>query len=214
MIDHNAGGDFPAIFDSTSNLTLHRRNNLQSLTLGAARRQSVTVQEQAPSDGAVKQADAVWHFVMPVGEPSPGLGDALVDDTGGRWTIIEIRELPALGRWKCKTRELSVAFGCGDRVDIQRAIWEDNGSGPVFVGWADIVTALPAKIQPVDTKVDSTVVPPATVAKFHITLSESVNMKADDRFLAEDGTIYTLQSYEQSDRIDVLPFAVVLRQNS
>ncbi len=213
IIDHNAATDFSDIIDGTESLVLRRQNNLQSVSIIAARRQSVVTQEAVPSGGAAQQADAVWHFPLPVGELAPKLGDALVDGQGGRWTILEIRELPSLGRWKCETRELSVAYGCVDRVDIERAVWGDIGSGPEIVAWVYAFTALPVKIQPEDMKVVAGSVPTVTNSRFHIILSESILLEPDDRFLAEDGTIYTLESYEQTDRIDALPIAKVLRQD-
>lgn len=210
--DFNAVGDFETVVDGTESVVLRRRDQLQSVTIGVARRQSVVAQEAVPSGGAVQQADTVWHVPMPAGESAPKLGDVLVDAIGSRWTILETRELPTLGRWKCDTRELSVAYGCVDRVDIERAIWEDNGSGPEIVGWAYAFTAIPVKIQPEKMLVDAASTPIVGDSQFHIILSESIPLEPDDRFVAEDGSIYTLQSYEQADRIDALPIAKVLRQ--
>jgi len=211
-IEISAENDFKDLIDGNESVVLRRRDSLQSVTIDVARRQSVVAQEALPSGGAVRQADTVWHVPLPTGESAPQLGDVLVDAEGRRWTILKTRELPTLSRWKCDTRELSIAYGCDDRVDIERAVWDDLGSGPEIVGWVYVRTALPVKIQPDEMLVDTVAVPWEADSKFDIVLSESIPLEPDDRFVAEDGTIYGLESYEQAERIDALPIARVLRQ--
>ena len=208
----NVVDDFQDVVDNTEAVVLNRRDSSQNVAIDAARQQSIVTQESRPSDGAVRQADAVWHLPMPEGESAPQLGDVLIDAEGRRWTVLETRELPALGRWKCETRELSIAFGCVDRVDIERAMWDDLGSGPEIVGWVYVRTSLPVKIQPQEMTVDTSSTPWEAEADFEIILSQSIALEPGDRFVAEDGTIYALQAYKQTECIDALPIAKVLRE--
>ncbi|NOY30808.1 MAG: hypothetical protein GXP28_11760 [Planctomycetes bacterium] len=98
-------------------------------------------------------------------------------------------------------------------MDVERAVWGDLGSGPEIVDWVYAFTALPVKIQPEEIVVDDSLDPPVTKSFFHIHLSESILLEPDDRLVAEDGTVYLLQSYEGAERIDRLPVAKVLRKD-
>jgi len=214
-VDIDAQNDFAQLADGLETATLRRKDTNNSAAISAARRFDVVAQEATPSDGAARQADAIWHFQLPTGETAPAVGDVVVDQLGSRWTILEVHEFSLLGRWKCVTRELSVAFSCLDRVDIERAVWGDLGAGPVIVDWIYVRTAMPVKIQPEGLViVDGNVTPPVWQAQFQIILSESVALEADDRFVAEDGTVYRLQSYAQAERIDALPMAKVWRDDT
>jgi hypothetical protein len=210
--DLNAETDFAQLVDGLESIELLRRNNADTLAISAARRLETISREANPSDGLVQQADAVWHLQMPTGESAPKIGDVFLDSNAGRWTILERQELSLLGRWRCETRDLSVAFGCQDRVDVERAVWDDLGSGPEIVDWVYAFTALPVKIQPDEIVVDTSD-PPVTKSFFQIIFSQSILLQPDDRFVAEDGTVYLLQSYEGAERIDRLPVAKVLRKD-
>ncbi len=121
--DINAESDFTTFFEGLEIASLRRSQSLDTVAISAARKQDSTLREASPSDGFVQQADAVWHIAMPSGETAPRIGDIVLDSTGGCWTVLESKELPLLGRWKCETRNLSVSYGCIDRVDIERAVW-------------------------------------------------------------------------------------------
>lgn len=204
--------DFADLSDGLESVELRRLQSAERVTVDIARRIGAAMREATPGGGFVRQADAVWHLQMPGDERAPGPGDVVVDGIGGHWTILIANELPLLGRWKCETRDLSVAYGCLNRVDVERAVWGDLGSGPEIVDWVYAFTALPVRIQPDEIIVDDTSDPPASHYFFEITLSESIALEAGDRFVAEDGAVYLLQSYEGAERIDRLPVARVLRQ--
>jgi len=210
--DINAETDFAQLVDGLESIELLRRSKAETVAISAARRQEAISREANPSDGLVQQADVVWHFQMPTGASAPKIGEVLLDGSAGRWTILERQEFSLLGRWRCETRDLSVAYGCQDRVDVERAVWGDLGSGPEIVDWVYAFTALPVKIQPEEIVVDTSD-PPVTKSFFQIILSESILLQPDDRFVAEDGTVYLLQSYEGAERIDRLPVAKVLRKD-
>jgi hypothetical protein len=211
-IELDASNDFAQCMDGLESVTLRRRDSGETLALSAALRRRTTTQEAEPSGGAARQADAVWHVQMPAEEAPPQLGDVLIDAAGIRWTILEVEPERLLGRWKCTARNLSVAFGLDDRVDIQRAEWGDLGEGPVIVDWNFVATAVPVRIQPEETVVSGLLDAPTSVARFTIILGEPFPLGPDDRFVAADGAIYRLESIEQVDRLDVLPVARVVRK--
>ena len=213
-IELNVTTDMEVLVDGTENITLQRRHSLQKLAITSARRQRQITQEATPSAGAAQQTDCTWHFSLPPGEAAPQLGDVLIDGKDTRWTILEVRELTRLGRWKCQTRNLAVAFVCEDRVDIQRPLWEDLGAGPEIVRWIDIGIALPVKIQPISMVPDNNVAPTTAEQTYRIILSEALDLEPGDRFVGETGETYTLQAYILSERLEVLPIAEVVRDET
>ena len=203
--------EFAQWADGLENVTLRRRDSGETVAIAVALRRDVLAQEAEPSGGAAGQSDAVWHLQTPAGEAPPELGDVVIDAGDRHWTIQQIEELTLLGRWKCAARELRVAFGCVDRVDVQRAVWNDIGNGPEIVSWSYVYTALPVRIQPDETVVSDTSNAPTSTLRFQIILGEPFPLQPDDRFVDVDGSIYRLESLQQADRIDVLPIARVVR---
>jgi hypothetical protein len=203
--------DFAQWADALENVTLRRRDSGETVAIAVALRRDIVAREAEPSGGVAGQTDAVWHLQPPASESPPELGDVVIDARDHHWTIQQTEELPLLGRWKCSARELRVAFGCVDRVDVQRADWDDLGNGPEIVGWDYVYTALPVRIQSDETVVSNTTVAPTSTLRFTIILGEAFPLQSDDRFVATDGAIYRLESIEQADRIDVLPIARVVR---
>ncbi len=210
-VELDPSGEFAQWADGLENVTLRRRDSGETVAITVALRRDVVAQEAELSGGAALQTDEVWHLQLPAGESPPELGDVVIDARDHHWTIQQTEELPLLGRWKCAARELRVAFGCVDHVDVQRAVWDDLGNGPEIVGWSYVYTALPVKIQPEETLVSDTSIAPTSTLRFHIILGEAFPLEPDDRFVAADGAIYRLESIEQADRIDVLPIAKVVR---
>ena len=210
-VELDPSDEFAQWADGLENVTLRRRDSGETVAITVALRRDVVAQEAEPSGGAARQTDAVWHLQLPAGESPPELGDIVIDARDYHWTIQQTEELSLLGRWKCAARELRVAFGCVDRVDVQRAVWDDLGNGPEIVGWSYVYTALPVKIQPEETLVSDTSSTPTSILRFHIILGEAFPLEPDDRFVAADGAIYRLESLQQADRIDVLPIAQVVR---
>jgi len=203
--------DFAEITDALESVELERHDSGQTVEALAAWRQEEDTRETEPSGGVALAADAVWHVQL-VNNAVPYVGDVLVDVAGNRWTILIAEALPLLKRWKCSTRELRIAACCHDLVDLQRPVWEDNGSGPEIVGWNDVATTVPARIQPDVVQVSEGSDPPEGTTYFRIVLGEQLPILPGDRIVDDVGTIYWLVTYEQSHRIDTLPVAHVWRE--
>jgi len=133
MSKNNWKNDFAEFVDNLETVALRRRNSTKELVVETAYRHQTGAQEAVPSGGAALQVDTLWHLQLPSGETDPQIGDIVIDQQANRWTILETELLAMLGRWKCASRELRIAYGCHDRVDIERPIWGDNGSGPEIV---------------------------------------------------------------------------------
>ena len=172
-VDFDPGADFAESVDGLEAVSLRRIQSGEVVPVSAALRREVTTEEAEPSGGAARQTDAVWHLQLPTGAQAPELGDTVIDPSSNHWTILQIEEFALLSRWKCETRELRVAFCCDDRVDVERAVWDDLGSGPEIVDWTFVYTALPVKIQPDETVVSDTSNMPTSTARFKIILGDS-----------------------------------------
>ncbi len=212
MTKLNVEYDFAEFADNLESVTFRRRGSTQETVVETAIRHRGVTQEMEPSNGAVLQADAVWHLQLSTGEVAPQLGDVVIDQHKNRWTILQTEELTMLGRWKCASRELRIAFGCHDRVDIERPVWGDIGNGPEIIDWSYVCMALPVKIQLDEMILDTSTTPPTKQLLFDVFLSETIALEPDDRLTNEDGTSYRLQSLQQAERIDALPIAKVVRE--
>ena len=63
-------------------------------------------------------------------------------------------------------RNLRVLYQLNDRIEVQRAVWEDPGSGPEIVDWLTVRAAVPARIQPERVEVDTDATPPTSTATY------------------------------------------------
>lgn len=214
MTKLNLADDFAVLVDGLEDVTLRRRNSTTEIEIENAWRHLPKTQAATSSEGAAVQADVVWHLQLPMGVTAPQLGDVVVDQQESRWTILETEELVKLGRWKCVARELRLAYGCSDRVDIDRPVWGDTGSGPEIVDWTPICAALPVSIRLDEMVLDTLTTPPTKQLFYQIVLSEMIALEPDDRLTAEDGKSYRLQSLQQAERIDALPIVVALGEAS
>ncbi len=130
--------DFSTIADGLETVTLLRRETPggPGETIVHALRRAMGVAEvigenrrNVESDGRYTAADVSWSLPAAELASPPRLGDVLQDGAGRRWTILDVR-LVALGaRWRCFTRELSIAFGLEDLIDILKAETTQNESG-------------------------------------------------------------------------------------
>ncbi|MEQ8211968.1 MAG: hypothetical protein RH917_19375 [Lacipirellulaceae bacterium] len=212
MIDLNLEVDFAVVVDYLEPVTLVRPNSTEPTAIVSARRYSKVTSEAQPSGGAVTAADARWQFVLPEAAASPACADALVDGLGHRWTILSLKRLDTVGLWECETRELRVAYGLSDRVDVERAVWVDNGGELEIESWNYVATAIPVRIQPVETIVDRTATPPTSTTRLEVIFGGSLELEPEDRLVGEDGTIFWIERVDQAERIDVLPVVTVVRE--
>jgi hypothetical protein len=157
----------------------------------------------------VAQSDVVWQFHWGPGFDLPRIGDTIIDAANDCWTILSIEERVANTRLRCVTRNLQIVHQLLDRVDIQIAIWEDSGGGPEIVGWTVLRSAVPARIQPIQTTIDNAVDPPTSAATFRIMLADDIPLDHNHRLVGSDGTTFQLLDYSKAERIDTLPVATV-----
>jgi hypothetical protein len=207
----NIADDFATVIDGAEPITLKRRDSAATIPIEKAWRFSALTREPEPSGGHVAQADVVWQFPWDDASGPPRLGDALIDAAGDCFTILSVESLVSKTRLRCATRNLSIVHQLNDRVDVQKAIWEDTGSGLEIVGWTTIHSAVAARIQPTHMAIDGTTTPPTATATYRIVLGEQLAVDATLRFVDPEGSVYQLIELTQPQRIDALPVATVYK---
>lgn len=207
MTELDLTSDFDLLSDHLESVTLRRRGSASETRIESAYRQRTTTQQAEPGDAVASQSDATWHLQAVTNEDAPQVGDIIIDQHRNHWTVLEIQHLHLLGRWRCETRELRLAYGCHQRVDVQRAVWGDIGSGPEITDWKDVYAAVPVSIRLVEMRLNSATSPPLKEMIYEIILSESLDLEPNDRLIDDRGNVYRLESHSQAEDIGSLPVA-------
>jgi hypothetical protein len=208
-IEFNIAEDFATILDGAESITLKRRASATTIAVPTAWRFSSIAGAAEPGVADVVQSDVVWQFPWPAAEEKPHVGDLLIDAADDGWTILSVEVRGNHSRLRCVARNLRIAQELNNRVDIQQAIWEDSGSGPEIVGWTTLLAAVPARLQPHRTLVDATADPPTSTSTWRVLLGDDTPLDHNHRLVDPDGVAYRILEFTQSERIDVLPTAVV-----
>jgi hypothetical protein len=205
--------DLASVADGIEAVTLLRRGRTPGdagTVIAHALRRAVTageaaivnsgdVRKQVPSGGRQLSDDLVWH--LPVAElpDAPQLGDAIRDGDGRRWTILSVKRATLGARWRCETRDLSIAVGLDDTISVQRMV----GSLPDAT-WRTWRTGVRARIQPVRTIIDSASETPSTTTRYRIFVEENIELDHTCRIRGPDGTIYTVTGAVGAEQIGEL----------
>ena len=176
-----------------------------------AKRRALTWKELAASGGAYTGQDTVWQIpqaVLPAGRPLK-VGDQVIDADSTRYTALDV----SLGKWKqtwrLTTRNLAIAYGLRDTIDIQRAeVGYDQAGATVRTfppaGGRTIYAGLVARVQLVSREETDERGLRGLKALYQITIARAVSLVDEDRILW-NGKYLDIKKYTQADRIDVLP---------
>jgi hypothetical protein len=198
-INFTPNNDFAAVADGLEPVTLLRRetpNGPGEAILHALRRTIDAAEvvgknrKTIESDGRYTAADANWSLPAAELTRAPRLGDAILDAAGRRWTILEVRLVALSARWRCRTRELSIANGLEDDVAILQAEISTNESGEVETVWIVLHEHIRARIQPLKTKITLENSIPTSVRRCRIILAESFDLDHTHRLRGSDGALY------------------------
>jgi hypothetical protein len=146
------------------------------------------------SDGRYTAADASWSFPSEGLSAAPRLGDILRDSAGRRWTILETRLVAFDSRWRCRTRELSIAFGLEDAIDILAAEYAKSESGAATATWTVVRENIRGRIQPLETRIGEENSAPQSVRRCKIILEEPFDLDHRHRLRGPDGTLYRIDA--------------------
>jgi hypothetical protein len=188
-INFSTAGDFATVADGLQTITLLRRESpagpgeVVAHALHRAIDTSEVVGENKrtiDSDGRYTAADVVWS--LPAAELSapPRSGDVIQDSADRRWTIVETRLVALADRWHCSTRELAIAEGLEDEIDILV-----NTSGD----WTVLQENIPGRIQPLETVIKDGATP-SSVRSYRIILAQPFDLDHTHRLRGPDDTLY------------------------
>jgi hypothetical protein len=196
--------DFADVADGLEPVTLVRPGSSAAEAVPHALRRAVAVREAAVSAGRYTTADVAWHLPAAELADPPRPGDAIIDASGGRWTVLEVRLAAQGGRWRCVARDLAVAAGLDSYVDIEQAEYGKGEAGADAPAWHVWKTGLRARIQPVESRVETAEGRQATSVRYVIYLAEDVAVGHAHRLRGPDGAVYTVLAARKPARVDAL----------
>jgi len=195
--------DFADVADFQQDVTLLRPGTSDSWALAHAVRAVVRVSEARASGGDVTEDDVVWHLDAAEWDGSPQPGDVIVQSDARRWTILAAR-LTATGRWRCVCRDLAIAQGLDQYVDVEVAISTKDPAGAESVTWHPWRTGVPARIQPVRSTVEDDYQRRTVSSELKIYVADQLPLDETHRIRAPDGTTYRVVGCRNAERIDAL----------
>ncbi|NLF09771.1 MAG: hypothetical protein GX594_17600 [Pirellulaceae bacterium] len=209
-LDFNPSDDFIDLADGTEPVTLLRRGSTPGeggSAIAHALRRAITagqaalvnrgdVRKLVASDGRYAAADLVWHLPAAELAEAPRLGDAILDGDGRRWTILSVKKATLGTRWRCETRDVSVAYGLDDTISVLKLVGESQ--------WRTWLTGIRARIQPIETKIDADAESPSTTTRYRIFVEEDLELDHTCTIRGADGTIYSVTAAIGAERIGEL----------
>jgi hypothetical protein len=205
----NPSDDLETVADGMETVTLLRRGATlgdSGTVIAHALRRAMTANEASiivrgdvhknvPSDGRYNAFFIAWH--LPVAELplEPRLGDIILDSAGQRWTILSFKRVTLGARWRCETKNIAVAFGLDDTIDVLKTA---DGSN-----WRTWRTGIRARIQPLETKI-VTGDTPSTTTTYRIFSEENLALDHNCRIRGPDGSLYSITRSIGAERIGEL----------
>ena len=200
--------DFTEAADGLEPVTFYRRRSdpeSPGTPVAHALRRAVKTTEAEASDGQYTAGDVAWH--LPVAElpDSPRPGDVLCDNQAQRWTVLEVGRHTLASRWRCKSRNLSIAYGLSDTVTVLRAMVVKGEGGAAQPVWQPWKTGVRARIQPIAAEIGTGRRAGQTAARVRIFVEENLSLDHTHRIQGPDGAIYKILATRDAERIDRLP---------
>jgi len=196
--------DFPRVTDGLVPVTVRRPDGSTVTRVAHALRQTVRVREAQRSQGRYTAADVAWNLpVSELPEP-PRPGDVIVDEETRCWTVLETGQLAIHSRWRCVARNLAVAHGLNDSIDLEKAEHvkgEGGADEPVWRLWR---AGLSARIQPATATVGSEHGRQTTAARYTVYVADPALPDETVRIRGPDGAVYAITGYRKAEAIDAL----------
>lgn len=147
--------DFVAVVDGLEAVTVLRAGSSMATSVAHALRRRDKQHESEPSGGHASADDVNWH--LPVAElpERPRLGDEIVDAHGERFTVLQVRGQTFASRWLCVARNLALACGLDQYVDIETAVFVKGDGGAESPVWQVAKTGVRARVQPIEAVVQT-----------------------------------------------------------
>lgn len=193
--------DFADIVDNLQAVTLLRRESDESVAIASALRRAVTTDEAAESDGRYTSADVRWHLPVEELATRPGLGDAIVDSTGIRWTVLDVQEATLGSRWACTCRDVAIAFNLDSTITIEEATFTKGDEGASEPTWRIWRTGVRARIQPDRAEPLTQNETRVMQRRFLVYCDATLDLDHNYRLKGRDGKIYKVTAVYNAERI-------------
>lgn len=196
------------VFDGLEAVTL------DGVAIANCYKSDVVETEAAPSEGVYQHADVEWQIpTNPVPGRIPAIGYEIADALGYTWVIQSVRRPFAGDYYGCACREgsISATLGLSDLVTRFPAITvvDEEGSRYVDNSAADpAFTNVACKIQPVADEVQDFMGKRGIETVFHIFVASDIDLAYGDVLKDAGMTQYSVQSWENRERIDELSLIV------
>lgn len=209
------------VFDNTQAVQLRRLVNgdfQTAETVYDALRHQVTEAEAEASEGAVTTQDVSWNLpaVQVVDRPRPG-SEILEDNSSGMegdpiiWTILTV-DLATLGsRYRCACRDLALAFGLNEKVNILRPNLQQDAAGAWTPDFFPAYLDVPAKFQEVEGLEVRERGKRTTETRYNVFLGRRLRLSIEYQVVDQDGLVYELLGWTTPDQIDALQTLEVRR---
>ena len=195
--------DFARVTDGLMAVTVLRPGSPAAVAVAHALRHPIRPLPTGGSFPPDAAADAVWH--LPVAElpDPPRPGDVILDPGNRRWTVLRVRPAGLDGRWRCAARDLVLAYGLVQYVDVEKATYSKSAAGADVASWQVWRTGLPARIQPAEVEMKEEGLNRVAAARFTILLADDVPLEHGHRIKGPDAALYTILGYRKTPPLGV-----------
>lgn len=199
------------LFDGTEAVRLVRSGGDEQF-IAHALRSAVTGEETTASDGKYLRHDVAWHIAVSEAAVAPRIGDQVVDDAGEQWTILAVVIQTLATRYRCHARKLDISDDMTHRVDVQRAVWTKDVHGAQVAHWLAWRRGVRARVQAIAASASEQRGQQTTAATHKVFFALPIRLDHNTRIVHEE-TTYRVVAVSETDRIDVLMAADVVRAN-
>lgn len=180
-----------------------------TVTLPNAIQYPITTRELAASGGRYTGSDVVWSLrLAELGDVTPKPADTIIDATAAVWTVLDVAVSRFAGFAKATCRNLAVAFGLEDAVDIEVPTVAAGDTGGRANVWAAKYSDLACRMQPDATESFDARGKDATARRYLCYVARQIDPRSDAGDWGRvtfEGRYYQITGYRQAERIDELP---------
>jgi len=186
-----------------------KRRGSDDTAITSALQRAVATSEAEASDGRYLTGDVRWHVPFAEVAIRPTPGDDIVDAAETYWKIIDVREDTLTRRWRLVCRDLSVAFGLDDTIQIEQTTITTGDGGAAQDAWKTLLTGVRARIQGVTYRAENRQGQRRTDGDYTIYMAADLPRDQNDelhtlRVVDKRGIQYRIDAYRSMERIGEL----------
>ncbi len=193
--------DFVEVIDDPETVMLSRVGTPGEQTITGALRRKAESQSLVGGQARVLQGDVTWHLPCQQFTQPPRVGDQIVDAANQHWTILQLQFSAITGRWQCHARNVTIAAGLDQLVDLHRAVWSRDQHGAPISSFRLHTAGLPAHVQLLGGSLALVGDRRDLRQRFRILLAQPIDVEVDDRVLDAHGCIYCVTAVAPPDRL-------------